>query len=101
MLRYRYKLKDIIRKIIVYSIGAFFTETIESVGAKPLVHLLLHSHGGWPMLTPKWNESYFDWKNVSASIRTQLGLDLFFRVETQIDPKNKDQNIIAVLYIIN
>ena len=78
----------------------FLTEAIESVGVKPLLHLLLHSYGGWPIITPNWNESNFDWKNVSASIRTQLGLDLFFRVETNVDPKNKEQNIITVVLLI-
>lgn len=64
----------------------------------PLIELL-DSYGGWPIISPKWNENNFDWKKASSSLRIQLGIHVFFTIATSIDWNNANKTIIKVHFI--
>lgn len=52
------------------TIHLFFyeTELIEKLGTQPLLDLI-ESLGGWPVLDPNWNETAFDWIEMTSDLR--------------------------------
>jgi len=73
-------------------------DVIKDVGIAPLIELL-DSYGGWPIITPKWNENNFDWKKASSSSRIQFGINIFFTIATSIDGNDANKTIVKVHFI--
>ncbi|XP_061501026.1 neprilysin-4 [Anopheles gambiae] len=68
-------------------------ELIERRGLEPL-RTLLHSLGGWPVLEPHtWDESSFDWLNLTAALR-RYNNDVLIVEWVGPDIKNSDENIV-------
>ncbi len=72
-------------------------DAIKEAGKAPLIQLL-DSYGGWPIITPDWNESSFDWKKTSSSLLTQFGIHIFFNITTTVDLDYTDE---AIFFVIN
>lgn len=71
-------------------------DEIEIVGLNPLINLL-HSYGSWPMTVNNWTEEQFDWRKMSALIRTNSDDDFLLEVSNFVDVNNTDNNIIYVI----
>ncbi|XP_050068473.1 neprilysin-4 [Anopheles maculipalpis] len=68
-------------------------ELIEQRGLEPL-RTLLHSLGGWPVLEPNtWDETNFDWLNLTAALR-RYNNDVLIVEWVGPDIKNSDENIV-------
>uniref|UniRef100_A0A182K3W4 Neprilysin, neutral endopeptidase 1 n=1 Tax=Anopheles christyi TaxID=43041 RepID=A0A182K3W4_9DIPT len=68
-------------------------ELIERRGLEPLL-TLLHSLGGWPVLeADSWDESSFDWLNMTAALR-RYNNDVLIVEWVGPDIKNSDENIV-------
>uniref|UniRef100_A0AAG5CX34 Neprilysin, neutral endopeptidase 1 n=1 Tax=Anopheles atroparvus TaxID=41427 RepID=A0AAG5CX34_ANOAO len=67
-------------------------ELIEKRGLEPL-RALLDSFGGWPLLDPTWNDTGFDWLNLTAHIR-RYNNDVLIVEWVGPDIKNSDENIV-------
>ena len=70
-------------------------DEIRKVGKAPIIELL-DSYGGWPIITPHWDENKFDWRKASSSLRNQLRIHSFFNIATSIDLDDEDKTIIKV-----
>uniref|UniRef100_A0A182Q8N3 Peptidase M13 N-terminal domain-containing protein n=1 Tax=Anopheles farauti TaxID=69004 RepID=A0A182Q8N3_9DIPT len=68
-------------------------ELIERRGLEPL-RALLHQLGGWPVLEPDtWDETNFDWLNLTAALR-RYNNDVLIVEWVGPDIKNSDENIV-------
>lgn len=70
---------------------------IEKLGIESLKNSL-HELGGWPVVDgPNWNESMFDWINVTKKIR-QIGFkpEMFITFKLIADVMNNTKNMIFV-----
>uniref|UniRef100_A0A1B0CX70 M13 family peptidase n=1 Tax=Lutzomyia longipalpis TaxID=7200 RepID=A0A1B0CX70_LUTLO len=67
-------------------------ELLVERGIAPL-NELLESLGGWPALDPHWDESTFDWLNLTAQLRLYNN-DILIMEWVGPDIKNSDENII-------
>uniref|UniRef100_A0A182N6N4 Neprilysin, neutral endopeptidase 1 n=1 Tax=Anopheles dirus TaxID=7168 RepID=A0A182N6N4_9DIPT len=68
-------------------------EMIEQRGLEPL-RALLHQLGGWPVLEPDtWDETNFDWLNLTAALR-RYNNDVLIVEWVGPDIKNSDENIV-------
>ncbi|XP_058117155.1 neprilysin-4 [Anopheles ziemanni] len=67
-------------------------ELIKQRGLEPLKRLL-DSLGGWPLLDPNWDETGFDWLNLTAYIR-RYNNDVLIVEWVGPDIKNSDENIV-------
>lgn len=72
---------------------------IEKLGMKPLERALKHL-GGWPVVEgDAWNESTFDWMNVTSKIRAMGYIpNMFADFSVITDPRNNTENIILVSF---
>ncbi|XP_059608764.1 neprilysin-4-like [Phlebotomus argentipes] len=61
-------------------------------GITPLLELL-ENLGGWPALDPQWNETNFDWLDLSAHLRLYNN-DLLIMEWVGPDIKNSNENIV-------
>lgn len=67
-------------------------ELLEERGIEPLLDLL-KSLGGWPALDPDWDETNFDWLNLTAQLRLYNN-DIFIVEWVGPDIKNSDENVV-------
>uniref|UniRef100_A0A336MB19 CSON012957 protein n=1 Tax=Culicoides sonorensis TaxID=179676 RepID=A0A336MB19_CULSO len=67
-------------------------ELLEKRGVEPILDLA-KSLGGWPVLDPHWNESAFDWLNLTAHLRLHNN-DIFIVEWVGPDIKSSDENVI-------
>ncbi|XP_053660923.1 neprilysin-4 [Anopheles marshallii] len=68
-------------------------ELIKQRGLEPL-HTLLRGLGGWPVLEPDtWDETSFDWLNLTAALR-RYNNDVLIVEWVGPDIKNSDENIV-------
>lgn len=70
---------------------------IEKLGIESLKNSL-HELGGWPVVEgPNWNETMFDWINVTKKIR-QIGFkpEMFITFKLIADVMNNTKNMIFV-----
>ncbi|XP_073991272.1 neprilysin-like 8 isoform X2 [Rhodnius prolixus] len=67
-------------------------EILEQRGAKPLLDLLVEL-GGWPMITPDWDRSQFDWLWLIAHLRL-FNNDILISEWVGPDIKNSDEYVI-------
>lgn len=67
-------------------------ELLAKRGVEPLLNLL-DSLGGWPVINPNWDESKFDWLNLTAQLR-RYNNDILIVEWVGPDIKNSDENII-------
>ncbi|XP_049287860.1 neprilysin-4 [Anopheles funestus] len=68
-------------------------DLIKQRGLEPL-HTLLHRLGGWPVLEPDaWDETNFDWLNLTAALR-RYNNDVLIVEWVGPDIKNSDENIV-------
>ncbi|XP_063703572.1 neprilysin-4 [Culicoides brevitarsis] len=65
---------------------------LEKRGVEPILELA-KSLGGWPVLDPTWNESSFDWLNLTANLRLHNN-DIFIVEWVGPDIKSSDENVI-------
>ncbi len=73
---------------------------IESHGVKPLSEAI-NTLGGWPVVMDNlWDNSSFDWIEVTASMRKMGFLtDMFAQFKVLTDSRNNTKNILYVRYI--
>ncbi|XP_075238169.1 neprilysin-4-like isoform X2 [Lycorma delicatula] len=67
-------------------------EILEKRGDKPLIDLL-NSFGGWPMISPEWNSSNFDWIELMAHLRLYNN-DILISEWVGPDIKNSNEYVI-------
>lgn len=65
---------------------------LEQRGVEPILDLA-KSLGGWPVLDSHWNESNFDWLNLTAHLRLHNN-DIFIVEWVGPDIKSSDENVI-------
>lgn len=65
---------------------------LEKRGIEPILNLA-KSLGGWPVLEPNWDESKFDWLNLTSQLRL-FNNDIFIVEWVGPDIKSSDENII-------
>lgn len=71
------------------------TDTLESLGLKPLTDLL-NQFGGWPMTLSDWNADKFDWKVATAAGRKLYGVNYLLTVYNYLDSNNTAQSSIYI-----
>jgi len=74
-------------------------DLIETRGLSPLTDLLT-SLGGWPVITPNWDEANFDFMKVLTDLR-MLGNNYFVSSWVSTDFKDSTANILQVRSIIS
>lgn len=67
-------------------------ELLAKRGVEPLL-TLLDTLGGWPVISPNWNESKFDWLDLTAHLR-RYNNDILIVEWVGPDIKNSDENVI-------
>lgn len=74
---------------------------IEKLGAEPL-KAALKELGGWPVVEGEgWQESTFDWINVTEAIRTNgFKPDMFVNFKVIADVMNNTRNMIFVSVLV-
>lgn len=73
----------------------FATDTINSVGLKPLTDLL-DLFGGWPMTLSSWDPASFDWTVAVSAARRIYGSGYFINAYNYLDSRNTSQSSIYV-----
>lgn len=84
----------IINNFVFCVLFTLFPEILEQRGAKPLLDLLVEL-GGWPMITPDWDRSQFDWLWLIAHLRL-FNNDILISEWVGPDIKNSDEYVIHV-----
>ncbi|KAG5674892.1 hypothetical protein PVAND_004837 [Polypedilum vanderplanki] len=79
------KAKNLFRSCMNY-------EQIEKRGIEPLKELL-DSLGGWPLLSPNWDEKKFDWLELVANLR-RFNNDILIMQYVGPDINNSNKNVI-------
>lgn len=68
---------------------------IQNLGLKPLIDVL-ENYGGWPMTKSFNEEIHFDWKAVTASLRTSYRISYFISVYNDMDNYDTERSSIYV-----
>ncbi len=71
---------------------------IQNLGLKPLIDVL-ENYGGWPMTKSFNEEIHFDWKVVTASLRTSHRISYFISVYNDMDNYDTERSSIYVSQI--
>ncbi|EFX74773.1 hypothetical protein DAPPUDRAFT_199694 [Daphnia pulex] len=71
------------------------TRAIQNLGLKPLIDVL-ENYGGWPMTKSFNEEIHFDWKAVTASLRTSYRISYFISVYNDMDNYDTEQSSIYI-----
>lgn len=72
-------------------------ETIEERGNEPLL-ILSNNLNGWPMISPDWNSSNFDWLELMAQLRLYNN-DILLAQWVGPDIKSSSNYIVQVYFL--